>query len=252
MIDVLVEILQANNPFLILVAGLVIGLVHAFEPDHISAVSTQILNNNNNRTSKKTNLKILTVLSSFKGMLWGMGHTSSIVLIGLLIAGLSLSISDTFFLSAEVIVGSMLIFLGIMTAADKSILRQKHTHPHKHPNGISHTHPHAHNTDHKHGHKSYIIGCIHGLAGSGSIVALAASTMGSFDIVVYFLVLFGIGSIVGMALASGVLGISFMLLLPKIHLAAKYVRYAIAGVTLVVGINIIFTVGLKSDLFLLN
>ena len=251
MIDALIEMLQASNPFLIVIAGLMIGLVHAFEPDHISAVSTQVLNTNN-RNSKKANLKTLTILSSFKGILWGMGHTSSIILIGLLVAGLSLSISDTFFLSAEIVVGFMLIVLGVLTAANKSVLRQKHTHPHEHSNGISHIHPHTHNTDHKHGHKSYIIGCIHGLAGSGSLVALVASTMSSFDIVVYFLILFGIGSIIGMALASGILGISFMLLLPKISLAAKYLRYVIASITLVIGINIVFTVGLESNLFSLN
>ena len=40
-------------------------------------------------------------------------------------------------------------------------------------------------------HKSYLIGCIHGIAGSGSLVALAASTMNSFEMMIYFLILFG-------------------------------------------------------------
>ncbi len=73
--------------------------------------------------------------------------------------------------------------------------------------------------------------------------------MSSFDTIVYFLILFGVGSIIGMALAGGVLGISFMLL-PKIKLAAKYLRYIIAGITLVIGINIILTAGFESKLFL--
>ncbi len=101
MIDTLMVMLQANNPFLIIIAGLMIGLLHAFEPDHLSAVSTQLLKNNSNTCdSKKSNLRTLTIISSLRGMLWGMGHTSSIILIGLLIAGLSLNIPDDFFISA--------------------------------------------------------------------------------------------------------------------------------------------------------
>ena len=252
MIDTLMGMLQANNPFLIIIAGLMIGLLHAFEPDHLSAVSTQLLKNNSNTcSSKKSDLKNLTIISSLRGALWGMGHTSSIILIGLLIAGFSLNIPDNFFINAEVVVGFMLIILGIFTFTNKSIFKQKHIHPHKHSNGISHTHFHTHNENHKHGHKAYLIGCIHGIAGTGSLVALTASTMNGFDMMIYFLILFGIGSIIGMTVASGVLGLPFILL-SKISSITKYLRYAIASITLIIGANIIFTIGLDNELFLLN
>ena len=252
MIDTIMGMLQANNPFLIIVAGLMIGLIHAFEPDHLSAVSTQLLKNNNNTSgSKKLDLRNLTIISSFRGALWGMGHTSSIILIGLLIAGLSLNIPDDFFISAEVVVGFMLITLGIFTFTNKSIFKQKHIHPHKHSNGISHTHSHSHNEDHKHGHKAYLIGCVHGIAGSGSLVALFASTMNGFDMMIYFLILFGIGSIIGMTVASGVIGLPFILL-SKMNSATKYLRYAIASITFIIGLNIVFSVGLDNNLFSLN
>jgi len=244
--------LQANNPFLIIIAGLMIGLLHAFEPDHLSAVSTQLLKNNNNTSSsKKLDLRNLTIISSLRGALWGMGHTSSIILIGLLIAGLSLNIPDDFFISAEVVVGFMLIALGIFTFTNKSIFKQKHIHPHKHSDGISHTHAHAHNENHKHGHKAYLIGCVHGIAGSGSLVALTASTMNGFDTMIYFLILFGIGSIIGMTVASGVIGLPFILL-SKINSVTKYIRYAIASITFIIGINIVFSIGLDNKLFSLN
>jgi len=244
--------LQANNPFLIIIAGLMIGLIHAFEPDHLSAVSTQLLKNNNNTNgSKKLDLRNLTIISSLRGALWGMGHTSSIILIGLLIAGLSLNIPDDFFISAEVVVGFMLIALGIFTFTNKSIFKQKHIHPHKHSDGISHTHAHAHNENHKHGHKAYLIGCVHGIAGSGSLVALTASTMNGFDTMIYFLILFGIGSIIGMTVASGVIGLPFILL-SKINSVTKYIRYAIASITFIIGINIVFSIGLDNKLFSLN
>ena len=243
------DMLQANNPFLVIIAGLMIGLAHAFDADHISAVSTQLLKNNNGSSSNSTkrHLRNLTTSASLKGALWGMGHTSSIMLIVLLIVGLSLNISDNFFVSAEIVVGLMLIVLGVFAFTNKSIF--KHNHPHKHSDdGILHAHPHSHNEDHKHGHKAYVIGCIHGLAGSGSLVALAASTMNGFDMIIYFLILFGIGSMIGMGVASGVLGLSFILL-SKIILAAKYMRYAVSGISFVIGVNIIFSIGLNNKLF---
>jgi ABC-type nickel/cobalt efflux system permease component RcnA len=243
-------LLQANNPLLIIIAGLMIGLIHAFEPDHLSAVSTQLFKNNNTTSgSKKLGLRSLTISSSLRGALWGTGHTSSIILIGLLIAGLSLNIPDNFFISAEIVVGFMLIILAIFTFTNKSIFKQKHIHPHEHSNGISHTHSHTHNDNHKHGHKSYLIGCIHGIAGSGGLVALTASTMNGFDMMIYFLILFGFGSIIGMTVASGILGLPFILL-SKISSVTKYLRYAIAGITFIIGINIVFTIGLDNNLFL--
>ena len=241
-------LLQANNPLLIIIAGLMIGLVHAFEPDHLSAVSTQLLQNKNTTSGSKIGVRSLTISSSLRGAFWGMGHTSSIMLIGILIAGLSLNIPDNFFVSAEVVVGFMLIILAIFTFANKSIFKQKHVHPHEHSNGISHTHFHTHKENHKHGHKAYLIGCVHGIAGSGGLVALIASTMNGFDMMIYFLILFGIGSIIGMTVASGILGLPFILF-SKISSATKYLRYAIAGITFIIGINIVFTVVLDSKLF---
>jgi len=180
-----------------------------------------------------------------------MGHTSSIILIGLLIAGLSLNIPDNFFVSAEVVVGFMLIILGIFTFTNRSIFKQKHIHPHKHSNGISHTHLHTHSENHRHGHRAYLIGCVHGIAGSGSLVALTASTMNGFDMMIYFLILFGAGSIIGMTVASGVIGLPFILL-SKISSITKYLRYAIASITFIIGINIVFSIGLDNKLFSFN
>ncbi len=238
----LIEMLQVNNPFLIILAGLAIGLLHAFEPDHLSAVSTQVSNNNHNTSgSKKSGLMNLTINSSLIGALWGIGHTSSILVIGLLIAGLSINISDSFFIGAEAIVGFMLIVLAILTVSNKSVFKRKHVHPHKHSNEVFHTHSHTHSIDHKHGHKSYLIGCVHGIAGSSSLVALIASTMNGIDTMIYFLILFGIGSVIGMAVASGILGLPFILL-SKINIVTKYLKYAIASVTFIVGFNIVFVI----------
>ena len=252
MFDFFFHLLEFTNPILIVMAGLTIGLLHAFEPDHLSAVSTQLLHKtNHSQNSKKSQIKKITVSSSLKGMLWGVGHTSSIVLVGLLVAGFSLTISSNFFIGAELVVGIMLIGLGIFTATNKNILKRQHNHPHRHDNGLTHIHPHSHEGDHTHNHQSYLIGCIHGLAGSGSLVALTASTIHGFDMLISFLILFGVGSIIGMTAASGVMGLP-LVVLSKINNVTKYMRFVISGITLVIGANIIISIFLEESLAIFN
>jgi len=72
-----------------------------------------------------------------------------------------------------------------------------------------------------------------------------------FDMMIYFLILFGIGSIIGMTVASGVIGLPFIFF-SKISSVTKYLRYAIASITFIIGINIVFSIGLDSKLFSLN
>jgi sulfite exporter TauE/SafE len=247
MIDFFIELFQTQNHFLILTAGVMVGLIHAFEPDHVSAMSTRIISAKSNLT-KKQSLRNLTAMSSWRGMIWGFGHTSSIIIIGVLIAGLSLNIGNEFFLGAEFIVGIMLIALGVFTIRNRNILGQSHIHPHTHENGISHVHTHNHNTDHKHDHKSFIIGSIHGIAGSGSLVALTASVFMGFETMMYFLVLFGIGSIIGMTVISGIIGLPFILS-SKMKQVTRYLRYGISGITILIGTNVILTIVSNYKLF---
>jgi len=234
--------LQSGSTSLILLAGLAIGVIHAFEPDHLAAVTTQIVKNGDKKSkSVKYFVRKSIIKSSVMGVLWGAGHTSSILVIGLLVAGLALTIPNNFFTSIELVVGFMLLLLGALLIFNKGILKHKHIHPHEHADGVVHTHPHDHDIDHKHGHKSYLIGCIHGLAGSGALVVLAVSGLDSFEMAISFLAVFGIGSIIGMTFASGIIGIPFVLSskIPSLH---KFLRYAVASVTIVIGANIIYEI----------
>jgi len=236
------NMLQSGSSSLILLAGLAIGVVHAFEPDHLSAVTTQIIKKGDKKSkSLKYFVRKSIIKSSLMGALWGAGHTSSILVVGMLVAGLALTIPTNFFMSLELVVGIMLLLLGSLLIFNKRILRQRHTHPHRHADGIIHTHPHNHDIDHRHGHRSYLIGCIHGLAGSGALVVFGVSELGSFEMAMSFIIVFGIGSIIGMSLASGVIGIPFVLSskIPSLH---KFLRYAVASVTILIGANIIYEI----------
>ena len=241
MIEELVKQLPTATPFFTLIAGFVIGLSHAFEPDHVVAVATQ----NSKLLQKSSSSRFYqigasAVKSSILGVLWGAGHTSALVLVSLLIFVFSMSIPEKVFGSFELGVGLMLVALGVFTYRKKALIGQKHIHPHAHDN-LVHTHPHSHDNSHTHGHKSYIIGCIHGLAGSGSLVVLALSTLNNLENILSLVMMFGAGSIVGMMLVSSVLGLPFSLARNsgKIN---KILRYVVGSISVVIGIDILYGV----------
>jgi len=248
MIDEILNQIQTMTPALILTLGLAIGLQHAFEPDHVSAVTTQISKRKYKIQTVKQLIKESTFKSSILGALWGAGHTTTLVIIGLLLFVFSINIPSNVFLGFEFIVGMMLVFLAITTFSNKKLFKLKHAHPHVHSNGTLHTHPHNHDGEHKHSHKSYLIGCIHGLAGSGSLVVLMASTLGDIQTVLNFILIFGIGSVIGMTIISTLIGLPFAFT-NKFGTTSKALRYIACTASLLIGINIVYDIGITENLF---
>jgi len=248
MIDEILNQIQTMTPALILTLGLAVGLQHAFEPDHVSAVTTQISKRKYKIQTVKQLIKESTFKSSIIGALWGAGHTTTLVIIGLLLFLFSINIPSNVFLGFEFIVGIMLVFLAITTFSNKKLFKLRHAHPHAHSNGTLHTHPHDHDGEHKHTHKSYLIGCIHGLAGSGSLVVLMASTLGDIETVMSFILIFGFGSIIGMTIISNLIGLPFALT-NKFGAASKTLRYIACSASLLIGANIIYDIGIAENLF---
>ena len=241
MLEFFLTQIQSFTPALVLALGLAIGLQHAFEPDHIAAVTTQVIRQKNKSQSLKELINKGTLNSSIIGAIWGAGHTTTLVLVGLLVYLLSVNIPDVFFISSEFIVGVMLIFLAITTFSNKKLFKIKHMHSHAHKDGTIHTHPHDHNGDHKHSHKSYLIGCIHGLAGSGALLVVIAGTLSSIQDILSFILIFGVGSIIGMTLVSSLIGIPFALS-NKVLSLEKTLRYVVGSVSFLIGISIIYEI----------
>lgn len=241
MIDELIKQFPTATPLFVLVAGFLIGILHAFEPDHIVAVATQnskLLQKNS--SSRLRQMSLSAAKSSVLGALWGAGHTSAIVLVSLLIFVFSMNIPDKIFSNFEIGVGIMLVTLGIFTYAKRGITAQKHTHPHAHDTMV-HVHPHAHDKAHSHGHKSYLIGCVHGLAGSGSLVVLALSTLHNLENILSFVLVFGVGSIIGMMLVSSAIGLPFSLTQHSIRIN-KILRYSVGSISIVIGADILYNI----------
>ena len=224
-----------------------VGIEHAFEPDHIAAVVTQLLKRKSKKNGKKNILKSAFTKSSLVGAFWGAGHTTTIVMIGCIAYFFTINIQSEIFSGLELLVGAMLIFLGITTIWKKKLMFQ-HRHPHQHLDGILQYDVHEHNdSDHKHEHKSYLIGLIHGLAGSGSLIALAATTLDNVEMAFTFILLFGLGSIIGMMVVSGLIGLP-ILLTERAHFINRFFRYGSAAVSLIIGASILFEIGILNNL----
>lgn len=160
-----------------LLFALVTGFSHAFEADHLLAVSSIV--------TRRSSL----AMAVKDGIAWGLGHTSTIFAIGLLIIVARVAVPESTFHYFEGAVGLMLIGLGTYRLLRVLRQREAEAHPHPHPQG--------------HG-LAYGVGLVHGLAGSGSLVLLVMSQISVQWAALGYLVLFGIGSVVGMLLASGV------------------------------------------------
>ncbi len=195
----------------ILFIGMLLGIRHAFDADHILAVSTMILEH---KSPYKTALV---------GSFWGIGHTTTLFIAGLLILLLKIYIPERINLFFEFCVGLMLVFLGIRAIQRKDTI---HAHQHSHMD-ISHTHYHnLKEKSHLHQHhKSFLIGAIHGLAGSGVLTILVLTTIKNVLEGMYYILLFGIGSVVGMTLISILLGLPLLYSQKKLPKFETYLKY---------------------------
>ena len=189
-------------PFLELVTssglGSLLGMRHALEPDHLAAVSTLV-------SQERSSFK-----AAWLGACWGFGHTFSLVVVGaslvFLRAEMPPNVADLF----EFFVALMLVGLGVravVLAARQGPAGPTHVHHHG-----SLVHSHAGASAHVHiggwtlARRPLLVGAVHGLAGSGALTALVLATLPSTAARLTYMALFGLGSTLGMAALSGLLG----------------------------------------------
>ena len=228
---------EALSPFLALGFGLTVGLLHAFEPDHLAAVGTQTAR------PRSGGIRDIVTRSSILGAVWGAGHTTALVLFGMLVYTVASLMQEWVFSGLEMGVGAMLLALGASAVLGRGILWPAHRHHHTHKDGTSHTHVHGHDDgNHRHNHRAYAIGLVHGLAGSGGLVALAATSMDTHTTMLVFMVVFGAGSALGMCAMGSLLGVPLALAGRK-DATRRLVRYAAGAFSIVVGIAILVETG---------
>lgn len=200
--------------FALIGLGLVFGLKHATEVDHVVAVSTMVSEHGN------------VWRSGLVGGLWGAGHTASLVVVGMVVLVFRVAIPLRLANLLEFGVAVMIIGLGVM-AITKVWRRRTEVHLHRHSHdGQSHVHIHFHEPETEHervsakthshsisrvGYKPLLVGAMHGLAGSAALTLLVLTQIQSVWLGLLYLALFGIGSTLGMLLMSGLIGLPFAL-----------------------------------------
>jgi cytochrome c biogenesis protein CcdA len=168
-----------------LLLALLLGLRHATDPDHLTAVSTLLLNEERQGTRR----------AAFLGLAWGLGHATTLSAFGIPLILFSRHLPESAQRAAEVLIGALIVFL-----AGRLLLRWLrgcfHVHPHSHGT-VTHVHPHVHErahgmhaalADHTHSHAerlgrspaaSFGLGMVHGIGGSAGAGVLLMGAAGS-------------------------------------------------------------------------
>ena len=169
------------------------GFAHAFETDHLLVVSNIVSQRNS------------TIKSVKDGIFWGLGHTSTILLMGVIMLLLKVQVTPAYFHYVEAAVGIMLVVLGLFRLVKlKGFLSEvKLETPAVQMVAVT-------NKGLKKLHLvSYGVGMVHGLAGSGELLLLVMLQMASLQMGMLYLLIFGIGSILGMLVAAAMFSLPF-------------------------------------------
>jgi nickel/cobalt transporter (NicO) family protein len=166
--------------------ALVAGFAHALEPDHVAAVTTFV--------SRRPR----PVQALGFGVRWGAGHSAAILVVGCVLIALDVRLPEVLARGLEFGVGMMLLGLGLWL-----LWNVLHERAHRAAGDRHHAH-------HHHRHGSLWVGMAHGLSGTAPLVAaLSATVAGSPTSAVLYLLLFGVGTTLAMALYALAAGVVF-------------------------------------------
>jgi hypothetical protein len=230
------------SPLAVLGLGFFLGLRHALDVDHLAAVSTIV--------SQRRSIW----RSALVGVVWGVGHTTSLLLVAIAVIALHAEISPALGQTLELGVAVMLMTLGLRLLATVVRGGAIHVHVHEHA-GHTHVHPHVH-APHAPGHdhgpshrRPFLVGLVHGLAGSGALMLAVAATIPDPMLAIAYVVIFGVGSIGGMAITSTLFAIPMVVTTRRFAGATRWVCGGAAVASVLVGLELAWTIGREAGLF---
>jgi high-affinity nickel permease len=252
----------------IIAIGFFLGMRHATDPDHVIAITTIV--SRQNKISR----------AALTGVVWGIGHTITIFVVGTAIILFGLVIPTRLGLSMEFSVALMLVILGVMNVAAfvrsaRSITQGNaeatlHSHPHSHGDYV-HTHPHRHAPE-SHTHASdttplarmdrwfgrigiyrqfrpLMVGIVHGLAGSAAVALLVLTTIRDPRWAVAYLLVFGVGTVAGMMLITMSIASAFNFFGRKHASFSARLGLASGILSLAFGLLLVYQIGFAGGLF---
>jgi ABC-type nickel/cobalt efflux system permease component RcnA len=228
----------------LLFLGFLIGMRHAIEADHVAAVASLA-------TRSKTPAECIR-----QGVFWGAGHTFTLFLFGTIVLMLDSVVPERFAAGLELAVGVMLVLLG----AD--VLRRLrkdrvHFHTHEHEDGTRHFHAHSHAgqqahgpAQHRHVHlddlRPFTVGIVHGMAGSAALVLLTVERTTSIGAGMLYMLVFGTGSILGMAILSAIIAVPLRVSAGVLDRFHEGLQWAVGLGTMTLGLATIYASALSA------
>ena len=223
----------------LLLLGFLLGMRHAIEADHVAAVASLVTNNESVGQSVK------------QGAVWGLGHTLTLFLFGSVALLFNSHISENMASWLEFAVGGLLVILGldvIRRVYRNRIHFHMHTHEDSHPHFHAHSHANHQNHDeaaHQHTHqkgafpfRALLVGLMHGMAGASALIVLTVSQIDSTMTALIYMALFGVGSMLGMAVLSAVIAWPLRRSANGLTRLHNGIQYALGGFTLFLGISV--------------
>ena len=251
------------TPVSIVLLGFFLGMRHATDPDHVIAVTTIV--------ARQRRVGAAALI----GVLWGIGHTLTIVAVGGAIIVFGVVIPPRLGLTMELSVALMLILLGLLNVAGimrwiTAIATPVHVHPHRHGD---YAHSHAHGqTPAAHGHgeddtpiarldrrlgglglyqmlRPLVVGVVHGLAGSAAVALLVLATIPDPWWGIAYLVVFGAGTIAGMMLITAATALPFTYTVSRFAAVNRHLVLASGVASIGFGLFLVYRIGVVDGLF---
>jgi high-affinity nickel-transport protein len=197
----------------IVLTGLLLGVRHAADPDHVVAVTTIV-------GRQRSFWRAAGV-----GALWGLGHTATICLVGGAILLLELTIPPRLGLGFEFAVALMLIGLGLHALLGRGAGRS-----------VSAVRP-------------VVVGMVHGLAGSAAVVLLVLAAIDRPAWSLLYLLVFGLGTVAGMVLVTALIAVPSLYAARRAPTLERWLRLASGALSLGVGLFLAHRIGVVDGLF---
>ena len=227
----------------ILSFGFLLGLQHALEADHVAAVSSI--------AARRSEIGDIVK----HGLTWGLGHTLTLFAFTGFALLLGQVIPVGFSRWIETAVGFMLVALGAHVLW--RLWRDRvHFHGHSHRDGKAHFHAHSHagetvphdRKSHVHTHRfrwrTLLVGLMHGMAGSAALLVLAVAKAPTPVAGLAYILLFGVGSMLGMATLSALIAVPIALSARGLTLANHTLQGAVGLITIAVGLRAVLAIAL--------
>jgi hypothetical protein len=232
--------------FGVLGLGFLLGMQHALEADHIAAVSSIAARRSDVRDIVK------------HGLTWGLGHTLTLFAFAGAAILLGHAIPDTLARPIEIAVGVMLVGLGAHVLW--RLWRDRvHFHAHHHGDGTRHIHVHSHAGEygphrasaHQHAHgfrwRSLLVGLMHGMAGSAALLMLAVAQVANPAAGMAYVLLFGVGSMLGMGALSVVIAVPLAVSARWLTWANRALQAGVGAITIAIGAMTVYSTAFASS-----